>query len=151
MIACFLLCMEFICLWVLKCIPSGNDIYNVIKFTGINFYISRDDYFIICSIFNLLIILLLPFIVCDNIVVDFQEFNAIGFCLQGLGFISYHFDLEMRAYIYLIYILNFLQILRLFIKEKGDSHGLDKNNKWMSVVRHYNFYCFKILHKKEAL
>ena len=130
-VACFLLFIEAASILALRYTP-----YN-------------DDYYIVCSVFNLLIILILPFVSTDNIIVDFQYLNLCGFILQGFGFLTYWYEVPVIYYNYAIHALNAVQILRLLIIRVGDADEYRKNNNWLSVVHYYNFCCYQVSHKKE--
>lgn len=131
-IACWLLLAEVVCR------------------TALHFTPRNDEYYIVCSVFNLAVLLSLPLVVHKDIVIDFQYLNLTGFALQGVGFFSYWYEVPIGYYNWSIHILNVVQVIRLFLYREGDMDDFAKDNNGWSVVRHYNSYCFKILHKEKV-
>ena len=112
----------------------------------------RDDsYFLICSLFNFLIIFALPYVSRTNLIVDFQHLNFAALIVQALGFFSYWYEIPMMLYNYSIHLISLLQLLRLLIIRKSDADGYHEDNYWRVMVRYYHFYLFKILFKKEKI
>lgn len=99
-------------------------------------YVPRDDsYYLVCGVFNLLHILILCFFSKSLLVVDMQQLAFVSFLIQWFGFISYHCVINISLYNSAIWVVVFLQILRLFIKRKGDSHGVGAFHSW-----NFNFF-----------
>lgn len=112
----------------------------------------RDDsYYIVASVFNASIVLLLPHIVRVNLVKDFQYLNLAALIVQGFGFYCYWGDIQKIFYNCSIHALSIVQILRLLIIRKGDADGYSKSDHWRIVVHYYHFYLSKILFKKEKI
>ena len=112
----------------------------------------RDDsYYIVASMFNFALILIMPFVVRVNLIVDFQYLNLAAFIVQGFGFFSYWYEYPVIFYNLAIHAISLTQILRLLIIRKGDADGYSENHHWRIVVRHYHFHLSKILFKKEKI
>lgn len=114
--------------------------------------VARDDsYYIVCSLFNFLIIFTLPYVSKVNLIVDFQYLNLAAFIVQGFGFFSYWYEIPVIFYNLCIHFISLSQIIRLLIIRKGDTDGYNENHYWRSMV-HYCYFCyFKKMFKKESI
>lgn len=111
----------------------------------------RDDsYYLVCAAFNLAIILILPWSSKTGLVIDLQKLNLIALFCQLFGFLSYWYEIPVQIYNLSIHFLSALQLLRLLITRKGDADGIEQNNSWLSVVRHYYLHRDQSMFKKES-
>ena len=90
-----------------------------------------DTYFIVCGAFNFAHVFILSFFGTSRIVRDMQALALISLCLQFFGFISYHCRIDISLYNDAIHIVVLIQILRLFIKRKGEPRGMGAFYSWL--------------------
>ena len=96
-------------------------------------YVPRDDsYYIVCGAFNLFHVYILLLIGESLIIKDLMMLSILSLIIQFFGFISYHCRISITLYNLAIYVTVFLQILRLFIKRKGDPCGMGATYSWIS-------------------
>lgn len=75
--------------------------------------ISDVFYFIICGIFNSVIIATLSIVKGTHFISDLQKINFVALLVQFSGWVLYEFYFEPLAYNSMIFALNAAQILRL--------------------------------------
>jgi len=118
---------------------------------ALEFTLRDDSYYLVCSLFNAIIIFSLPYASRTNLIIDFRYINFAALLIQCFGFFSYWYDVPVLIYNYLIHLISLLQLLRLLIIRKGDADGYREDHYWGVVVRHFNFNLSKIMLKKKKL
>jgi len=112
-LASILICFEIVSDYFLKLAPN-------------------DMYYLIAGAFSFLIIPMIAKGGNDQLVIDLLALALIMLAFQFVGFLIYHFRLQVEIYNYTIYTILFLQILRLTLKRRGD--GVGQHNNFLHLL-----------------
>lgn len=92
----------------------------------------NEMYYLIAGAFSFLIIPIIAKVGNDQLVIDLLALALFMLAFQFIGFLIYHLRLPVEIYNYTIYLILFLQILRLTLKRRGD--GVDQYNNFLHLL-----------------